>query len=121
MNCPKCGSPEIRRSSHTKWSDLFHSPLGRHAFRCRNCGLRFYALDKTAPADVQALKLKARKRPRNSDRKRGLRRIRPWMWETLIFVVMFLIFLAFLRYLTREPAAGPEGGRATFTSDAYQG
>jgi len=120
MNCPKCDSSHVRRSHHIKWGDLFHSPFGKHAFRCRTCRLRFYAAENTAPAEGPARKLKPRKRPRTSGLKRGLTRMRPWMWEAAIFVFMLLIFFVFLRYLTREPAAGPEGGRATFTSDVIR-
>ena len=117
MNCPKCDSSEIRRSSRIKWSDPFHFVLGQHAFRCRKCRVRFYAVSKTTPDDAPAAKRMPRKRFHISELRRNLKHIRPWMWEAAIFGFMLLIFLVFLRYLTREPSAGPEGSRVMFTSD----
>jgi hypothetical protein len=113
MKCPKCDSPEVRHSHHAKWVDVFHSRLGQRAFRCRKCRHRFYALETATAADATVHK--HRKKSRDPDFKRGLRRIRPWMWEAAIFLLMLVIFFIFLRYLTREPAANPEGRRSGWT------
>ena len=33
------------------------------------------------------------------------------MWETALFALLLVIFFAFLRYLTREPAASLDGSK----------
>src|SRR5690348_8780233 len=114
MQCPKCGSAEVRPSHHARWTDVLHSPLGQHAFRCRKCRYRFYAPEMAASPDSPVHKHKSRRKSRDRDFRRGMRRIRPWMWEVAIFALMLLIFFIFLRYLTREPAAGPEGRLTTW-------
>lgn len=100
MKCPKCDSPEIRPSSRSKWLDIFESKLGREAYRCRKCRHRFYAnLEPGAASGAKRTTSKSKHEVR-----RGTRRVRPWMVETAIFVIMLLLFYVFLRYLTREPA-----------------
>lgn len=112
MNCPKCASADVRVSRHSAWTDSIYSVLGRQAFRCRSCHLRFYRTQTDGGAKP------ASKRPRSKHR--SPKRVRPWMWETVIFAVMLVIFLIFLRYLTREPAAGPEGSQAFFKTHSMQ-
>lgn len=109
MNCPKCGSAEVRRSHHHKTRDLLESPFGRIAYRCRKCRNRFYADNDGTP-------VQHRPRSRNSGPKRGTRRLRRWMVEAAIFAIMLLLFLVFLRYVTREPSPSPQGSRTLFDS-----
>lgn len=102
MKCPKCASADLRASRRKRWRDLLHAPFGRTAVRCRACGNRFYASGPGLPNGI-------RKHGRNHGVKRGTRRIRPWMWELALYTLLLLLFLFFLRYLTSEPAARPEG------------
>ena len=108
MNCPKCGSADVRRSRQETWSDAFQAVCGRQAFRCRSCRFRFHRQEAAGG-----------KTSKQDDSRRGLRRIRPWMVELAIFALLLLIFLAFLRYLTREPVANREGGRALLNLRAW--
>jgi len=42
MNCPKCGSPDVRRShDHGVLAGLLRI-VGRWPYRCRSCRSRFY-------------------------------------------------------------------------------
>jgi len=119
----------LRRASHGKWKDILRFPLGRRAFRCRDCRFRFYAV----PGDVSdAATDPATKRAKGVHKqhsKRGRFRIRAWMWEALIFGVMLLLFWAFLHYLTSERPASPEGRVLTapattpylFIADIFRG
>jgi ribosomal protein L37AE/L43A len=101
--CPQCGSPEVRRSHHHKWFDRFYSPLHRQPYRCRKCRHRFYGAGSAAASDAVS------KRSHKRESKRGMRRLRHWMLEAAIFAVLLLLFFVFLKYLTREPPASPEG------------
>src|SRR5579872_5758617 len=102
----------VRRSHHRKWLDLLWSPLHRQPYRCRTCRARFYAESAVlaSPAGRET------RRSHKSERKRGRRRIRPWMWEAALFAILLLLFLLFLRYLTHEPAPAPEGQNRTRTN-----
>ena len=42
MDCPKCGSDDIRVSHHAHKKDVFHHLCGQEAYRCRKCRHRFY-------------------------------------------------------------------------------
>jgi hypothetical protein len=94
MNCPKCNSPTVRRSHHNRWLFVFNWLTGRGAFRCRACHHRFHRFGA------------------RSDRKgrRNDKRMRRWIIEAAIFVLMLVLFLAFLRYLTREHGAPDASG-----------
>lgn len=75
--------------------------------------MRFYASVERTNAAGSARSAYQRLRTRNSGSNRGRSRVRPWMWETALFALLLLIFLVFLRYLTREPVANPDGGQAS--------
>jgi len=40
--CPKCGSPDIRRSKSEGVYAILQRAFGRWPFRCRSCRSRFY-------------------------------------------------------------------------------
>jgi len=40
--CPKCGSPDVRRSHQDGLPAAILRILGRWPFRCRSCRARFY-------------------------------------------------------------------------------
>lgn len=102
MNCPNCGSADIRVSRHPHAMDAFYRLCDREAYRCRKCRYRFYGA-KLAAEEITALH-----RSRHSyrwsfwrssrERKRLLRRALFFG----IFVAAFIIFWYFLRYITTE-------------------
>lgn len=47
FQCPACASPSVNRAAFL-WSDLPQSLLGRAAYRCRQCGQRFFAPKRPA-------------------------------------------------------------------------
>jgi hypothetical protein len=102
MNCPKCGSAEVRPSTRARWFDPYFA-FGRQRFRCRGCRRSFYAREKAGlPADASrmpSLSKRSQKHRYKPLSKRNQRRL----LEALIFVVMLALFFVFLRYLTREP------------------
>ncbi len=96
------------------WYDRFFSPLHREPYRCRKCRCRFYGSAAAAVPDA------ASKRSHKRENKRGKRRLRHWMVEAAIFTVLLLLFIVFLKYLTREPPASPEGSRLIETHFSRQ-
>src|SRR3984957_16619466 len=42
--CPKCGSPDVRRSKSEGFIAILARIFGRWPFRCRSCRIRFYRL-----------------------------------------------------------------------------
>jgi hypothetical protein len=110
--CPKCGGNDVRLSSHAKWRDRFHAPLGQRALRCRTCGVRFYASPDPAHV-IKTAAPKHIKRSHKSEGKRGRKRFRRWVVEAIIFVVLLLLFWLFLKYLTKEPPASSTVGSTT--------
>jgi len=102
MNCPQCGSTRVRASRERGWNDAFHWILGRRATRCRQCRRRFYTLLSDAPA------LRGQQKPRGTPRSKNVRRR---LIEVAIFGLLLIIFLFFLRYLTRENSPAEESER----------
>jgi hypothetical protein len=98
MKCPKCGSTEMRRSRHKKWTDVLHALVGKRAFRCRGCRARFY---EHAPPNARNLNLRARLR-NHREEKRGPSALRYRLFEAAVFALLLGLFLAVLHFLTRE-------------------
>ena len=121
MKCPKCSSTELRKSRHGSWADAMHKLMGRHAYRCRSCRARFHSaesLEASTPASRDS------GTPRHQHKNRHLgKTLRRRLLEVAVFVVMLVIFLVFLRYLTREqsPASEPQSGsiRPTIGASHY--
>ena len=42
LHCPKCGSPDVRRSHTEGFGAAVLRIFGRWPFRCRSCRSRFY-------------------------------------------------------------------------------
>jgi hypothetical protein len=42
ISCPKCGSPDVRRSKSEGLLAAMARMFGRWPFRCRSCRIRFY-------------------------------------------------------------------------------
>ncbi len=105
MNCPKCGGSEVRPSSRVKWIDRLRR---KRALRCRTCRARFYA----AGPQTEARAARHPGRSHEHGAKRGGKRRRRWIIEAVIFAVLLILFLLFLRYLTREAPPSSESGYA---------
>ncbi len=103
MNCPECGSADVRISRHAHAMDVVQRLLGRRAFRCRECRLRFYAL-KSEASKLEASRRWSRfhRRPTWRENHEGQSHLRRTLGLLAIFVLAFIIFLIFLRYLATE-------------------
>lgn len=49
MLCPRCRSGRPRRSRRRSWSDYAVSVSGLRPWRCRSCGVRFFAWSVALP------------------------------------------------------------------------
>jgi transcriptional regulator NrdR family protein len=107
MTCPKCGSQNLRHSRSGKWLDMFHRAARHEPFRCRDCRHRFYAVESSELAQKST---KHSHGPKPLISKRARRRL----VEAVIFAAMLLLFLVFLRYLTREKTPASDTGCAPF-------
>jgi DNA-directed RNA polymerase subunit RPC12/RpoP len=52
IECPKCGSHDVRRSKSDTFMSILARMFGRWPFRCRSCRSRFYR-QADPPADFQ--------------------------------------------------------------------
>lgn len=106
MNCPKCGSPEVRTSRRTGSMDRIQSLRGQTAYRCRQCRYRFYAA-----ASADAVTSRSSMRPRKLLSSRRRKRVVRSLIALIIFAFSFYIFWMFLRYETTEKPAAPSSSR----------
>lgn len=98
MTCPKCGSADPRPSERRLWSDVPRRILGLDPWRCHKCSKRFHARSTGAGR---------RHKPRAVIHARRRRRR---LIEVAVFSLLLIIFLLFLRYMTREPVPAAESG-----------
>lgn len=105
MKCPKCNSSQVRPSKRSRWFDLYLT-LGRRRFRCRDCRRSFYAREKPESSAEPSARPRDRKGSGDHFRSVLSRQTQRRLREALIFAIMLALFIVFLRYLTREPAAG---------------
>jgi hypothetical protein len=90
---------------------MFQRVRGREALRCRTCRLRFFASESSVSAPKQAVESNGKRRSTPLLNPRAKKRLARQLIVLAIFVVAFLIFLFFLRYLTTERSPS-EGSRA---------
>jgi transcriptional regulator NrdR family protein len=99
MNCPSCGSSDVRSSRRSQWRDTILRAMGRESIRCRNCRERFYVSRSVALKSGNPLV----RRPKQvfSARTRGriLRRI-------ILVAVFTLAFMLFWFLLDKIIGAG---------------
>lgn len=93
--CPACGRGQLRRSHRRNLSEMVRSWFGVHPFRCPECQVRYFRLERKERVDT----LKPDKRPET--KKRNRQRI---LREFLLYGLALMAFLAVLYYITREPA-----------------
>jgi hypothetical protein len=97
MICPKCGSPDIRASNSSRWSDIFRRIRGRKPLRCRNCRKRFFALGASLSDGERGVLAGAIHRPTKLMRARRNRRLVRWLMVISTFILAGLIFWFFRR------------------------
>ena len=102
MTCPICNSPDIRVSQHPHWNDVFQRMVGRQAYRCRKCRNRFYASDSFVPIIGKTGRTNRARGISGHVSTRQRRRLVGRLIVVAIFVVMFALFLLYLRYLTTD-------------------
>jgi hypothetical protein len=116
IQCPKCGSTEVRSSHSEKNVDSWFETIGRHAFRCRGCRTRFHARVKVRREPKQDSE-KSVGRTRHPFR-RLLRRIpKRTQIEVLVLLGLILVMWVFIRFITQERAPGSEGRLAASHSE----
>ena len=121
MTCPKCGSSNTRLSRHHHRNGFLDRVRGRRAFRCRKCWQLFYApMGTQSSGDVAAFAGHSR-RPGWFINRQATKRLGRRLLFLSVFVVAFLIFLYFLRYLTTEPRSSNESAPASFHLDDIRG
>jgi hypothetical protein len=102
MNCPHCGSVDVRLSRREYWADTVQHFLGKAAFRCRSCRKRFFALKSSAGDLISRVQSSGHSKSsytRARERRRMLRRI----FAFVIFTIAFLLFWMFLQYTVSRP------------------
>lgn len=114
MNCPECGSDNIRTSRSTRWNDIFQRVRGRDVFRCRKCRLRFYASVSAGAGLKHSGKSDRAHSPQKLISTRKKRRLVKRLIVVSIFVFAFIVFLAFLRYITAEKETPSDPGAVSF-------
>lgn len=107
MNCPSCGSSDIRESRHPHMRDVLEKLAGRKPLRCRRCRQRFYAA-VSARAKEELVRAKHSHRAHGLIHSRKRQRLLRRLVIVSIFAVAFVVFWIFLRYLTSEHAPAPE-------------
>jgi len=110
MKCPKCGSASVRESRRGKWNDPVHRAVGQTAYRCRDCRARFYFAE---PPESRSSKNSSRRRRRAAHAHRGIQRR---FLEVALFVIALVLFLVFLRYITREQVPPSDSGQLSIPS-----
>jgi hypothetical protein len=115
MNCPKCGSTDLRTSKHAHWGDIFQRARGREAIRCRKCRLRFF-VDRVIDANGKETIAQSTHRPKSVKllSSRTKHRLAKRLVVISIFAVAFIVFWLFLRYLTTERMPGSDSGAVRF-------
>jgi transposase-like protein len=100
MNCPKCGSDDIRVSHHAHKMDVIHHMRGEEAYRCRACRHRFYD-SKSAAVGMKKSHRPVRFLRVPQSRKRFERRERlPYQIMTVTLLAIALsIFWFLLRFI----------------------
>ena len=105
MVCPKCKSDRVHRSHRRGALEQFLGLFGMQPHRCHACEHRFLRFRYAAePASAG---------PSSTEREiRSTRRSIAWKnkrREFLLYGSGFLLFLAFLYYITRQRGSGDDG------------
>ena len=105
MQCPKCHAEHFHRSHRRGLWEHLASLAARYPYRCRDCGHRVlharYA--REAPAADRVPKDREVVATRGAIQWRRRRR------EFLLYTGGFLLFVAFLYFITRERSGSSDG------------
>lgn len=118
MNCPHCGSENIRPSEKARPGDALERLRGNSAFRCRTCRKRFYAPQSRLQGLRQMIE-SVRKTPFTQSSLSTRRRMRQRLKVFAVFAAAFVFFWLFLYFITAEgntsqpPADSPSSFRGT--------
>jgi len=107
MICPQCTSSDIRRSSSASWKDDLQSLWGRHAFRCRKCRHRFYALPSTQPIESDEPGLPRKVPIDKLSKKWKRRRLLRWVIASAVIFTVVSLFGLFLNYISVDHPSKP--------------
>jgi len=105
VQCPKCHVDHFHRSHRRGLWEHVASLAARYPYRCRDCGYRTLRSRYTAEADA------AGQEPPDREVKatRGAIQWRRRRREFLIYAGGFLLFVAFLYFITRERSGSSPG------------
>jgi preprotein translocase subunit SecG len=120
MTCPKCGSLDIRVSHSSSWSDALQRVIGRMAFRCRKCRLRFYSSFNTGRSKQMGVQSSGARRSKSLIALGTNKRLKRRLVTVAIFAVAFLLFWIFMRYFTadRSPTQDSSTVRSSLLSSS---
>ena len=98
LACKACASTDVRPSRQKESGDAERAGLGEPPYRCRACGVRFYAPGKPDP----------RKRPLPQRLRDFWKHKRGPFLQGVFFFLMLALFLLCLRYLAHyQPDNSP--------------
>ena len=105
MLCPKCKTDHFHRSHRRGPLEYLASLVAKYPYRCRDCGYRAlwsrYAVEEAAAGQVP--------KDREVKATRGAVEWKRRRRELLLYAGGFLLFVAFLYFLTRERGGSSEG------------
>jgi hypothetical protein len=116
MNCPSCGSSELRSSKRSQWSDGFQRLIGREPIRCRNCQERFYVSRSTVLRSGHSLNLRPKQLMSARTRGRILRRV----ILVAVFTLAFVLFWFMLDKIIGEGDQSRNSGAPVTTSAIFE-
>jgi hypothetical protein len=103
--CPKCQTDHFHRSHRRGLLEHLASLAARYPYRCRDCGYRAlqsrYATEEAAAGQVP--------KDREVKATRGAIQWKRRRREFLLYAGGFLLFVAFLYFITRERSGPSEG------------
>jgi len=88
-------------------------------FRCRNCHKRFYSSGSAEPGARQADQSKQTHRHPKLMNARSKKRMVRRLIVISIFILAFLVFWLFLRYLTTDRSASQDSGTVGIPSTSF--
>ena len=106
MLCPRCQTDHFHRSHRRGLLEHLASLAARYPYRCRDCGYRALQ-SRYATGEAAATKI-----PKDREIKatRGAVEWKRRRREFLLYAWGFLLFVAFLYFITRERGGFSDGG-----------
>lgn len=100
MTCPKCSEPSAHRSHRQGFKDYVWGYFSQIPYRCKKCGVRFYAYRAGEKSD----------RMRSPEERRIMKIRRAIKWkrskrEIAVYAVALAMFALVVFYMTRQTVA----------------